>query len=101
MKKKFFAFVCSAIISVNCLTFNTETVTALEPEIWQYIHDLEGQINNLHGELETYHALDHDSDGKITALDAQMLLEYYAESLVENNSNDVSGYKDFINNTET
>lgn len=101
MKKKFFAFVCSAMISINCLTFNTMTVTALDPEIWQYIHDLEGQTNSLRGELEIYQALDHDSDGKITALDAQMLLSYYAESIVGNNSGDVSEYKDFISNTET
>lgn len=101
MKKKFFAFVCSAMISINCLTFSPMTVTALDPEIYQYIHDLERQLNETRSELETYQALDHDSDGKITALDAQMLLSYYAESIVGNNSGDVSGYKDFINNTET
>ncbi len=101
MKKRFFAFVCSAMISINCLTFNNMTVTALDAEAWQYINDLERQLNDTRSELETYQALDHDSDGKITALDAQMLLSYYAESIVGNNSDDVSGYKDFINNTET
>ena len=101
MKKKFFAFVCSAVISINCLTFSSMTVTALDTEVWQYINDLERQLNETRSELEMYQALDHDSDGKITALDAQMLLSYYAESIVGNNSDDVSGYKDFINNAET
>lgn len=67
----------------------------------QYIHDLERQLNETRSELETYQSLDYRNDGKITALDAQMLLSYYAESIVGNNSGDVSGYNDFINNTET
>ena len=67
----------------------------------QYIHDLERQLNETRSELEKYQALDYNSDNEITALDAQMLLSYYANSLVGNNSNDVSGYKDFIANNET
>lgn len=67
----------------------------------QYIHDLERQLNETRSELEKYQALDYDNDGKITALDAQMLLSYYAESIVGNNSGDVSEYRDFTDNTET
>lgn len=67
----------------------------------QYIHDLERQLNETRSELEKYQALDYGNDGKITALDAQMLLSYYAESIVGNNSGEVSGYNDFISNTET
>ena len=64
----------------------------------QYVRDLERQLNETRSELEKYQALDYNNDGKITALDAQMMLTYYAESLACDTNNDVSGYGEFVRN---
>ena len=89
MISKVTALLCSAVIGINCTTLDTNK---------DYVHDLERQLNETRSELEKYQALDYGNDGEITALDAQMLLKYYAESLVGNVENDVSGYGDFIKN---
>ena len=101
--KKFILFLCiyiSTIIGIGCVTaYADEDDTAGKlTEEQQYVRDLERQLNETRSELEKYQALDYNNDGKITALDAQMMLTYYAESLACDTDNDVSGYGEFVRN---
>lgn len=70
-----------------------------EPELTEqekYIKQLEEENSKLKTEIESYKKLDFDGDGLLTNADAQMILVYYTDSLVDKASGKVEDYFDYV-----
>lgn len=65
----------------------------------KYILELEEQNKYLTEQLNNYKSVDVDKDDMITAVDAQVMLQYYVASLVGKYSGRVEDYGDYVSKT--